>query len=86
MPDHVVEVMKRSVNRRWELAGLRLGFEEDIDAFIGDKVDMGPFQLGYRSLSREHGPSVAAERMGLESPVRQMVPENSSEAESPGTK
>lgn len=85
MPDDVVEVMKRSVNRRWELAGLRLGIEEDIDAFIDDKVDMGPFQLEYRTLSREHGPSVAAERMGLESAVRQMVPESSSEVESPGT-
>jgi len=85
MPDDVVEVMKRSVNRRRELAGLRLGIEEDSDAFIDDKVDRGPFQFEYRTLSREHGPSVAAERMGLESPVRQMVPEHSSEAEIPGT-
>jgi enoyl-CoA hydratase/carnithine racemase len=85
MPDDVVEVMKRSVNRRWELAGLRLGIEEDIDAFIDDKVDMQPFQLEYRTLSREHGPSVAAERMGLDAPVRQMVPESSSEGESSGT-
>lgn len=65
MPDDVVAYMKQSVNRRWELAGLRTGIEHDIDAFVDDKVHMGPFQAQYRRLSRELGPSVARERMGL---------------------
>jgi enoyl-CoA hydratase/carnithine racemase len=65
MPDQVVQVMKRSINRRWELAGFRTGIEEDVRRFVTDKVHMGPFQTEYRRLTQEFGPRVARERLGM---------------------
>jgi enoyl-CoA hydratase len=68
MPDDVVAVMKRSVNRRWELAGLRTGIEDDVEAFVEDKLHMGPYQAEYRRLSREIGPRAARERLDRDPP------------------
>ena len=63
MPDNVVAKMKRSVNRRWELAGLVEGINEDVAGFVEDKVNMGPVQAEFRRLAREVGVGEAARRM-----------------------
>ena len=63
MPDNVVAKMKRSVNRRWELAGLVEGINEDVAGFVEDKVNMGPVQAEFRRLAREVGVGEAVRRM-----------------------
>ncbi|MGH8428839.1 MAG: hypothetical protein ACREUF_00390, partial [Solimonas sp.] len=65
MPDDVTAKMKRSVNRRWELAGLVAGIEEDVAGFVADKANMGPTQRAFRQLSREVGFKEAMVRLGI---------------------
>lgn len=66
MPDDVAARMKRSVNRRWELAGLVAGIEEDVVGFVDDKANMGPAQKAFRQLSREVGFKEAMVRLGID--------------------
>jgi enoyl-CoA hydratase/carnithine racemase len=66
MPDGVVRIIKRSVNSRWEQAGLVAGIERDIDAFVENKVFQGPVQAEYRRLAREIGGRAALERLGID--------------------
>lgn len=63
MPDSVVATMKRSVNRRWEHAGLVEGINEDVAGFVEDKVNMGPVQTEFRRLAREVGVGEAVRRI-----------------------
>ena len=73
MPDSVVASMKRSVNRRWESAGMVAGIEQDIEAFVEDKVRMGPFQKEFRRLLLEVGGDAPMEQMGINLNVRGVV-------------
>ena len=57
--------MKQTANRRWELAGFLTGVEAGIEAFVEDKMHMGPFQAEYRRLSRDVGASAARQQLGL---------------------
>ena len=71
MPDKVIATLKRSVNRRWELAGMVAGIEEDVEQFVRDKIDMGPIQREFRRLARDHGVAEAISRMGIELGLRE---------------
>ena len=73
MPDSVVSSMKRSVNHRWEMAGMVAGIEQDIEAFVEDKVRMGPFQKEFRRLLLEVGGDAPMEQMGIDLNVRGIV-------------
>jgi len=70
MPDDVVTTMKRSVNARWELAGLVAGIERDVSGFVENKVHQGPFQIEYRRLARELGVRAALEKLGIDLGLR----------------
>jgi enoyl-CoA hydratase/carnithine racemase len=71
MPDDVVPVIKRSINARWESAGIVAGVERDIDGFVHNKVYQGPFQVEYRRLAREIGVRAAMERLGIDLGLRE---------------
>lgn len=71
MPDQVVATMKRSVNRRWELAGLITGVEEDVEQFVRDKLNMGADQRRFRELLAEHGMEEAIRRLELDLGLRE---------------
>lgn len=65
MPERVIENMKRSVNHRWELAGVLSSIEADMQAFIKDKLPQSDFLKRYSSLAREKGGGLAAQEMGV---------------------
>lgn len=71
MPDSVVAKMKRSVNCRWELAGMVSGVEEDVDQFVRDKMNMGPRQQEFRRLLLEVGVKEAIARLGIDLGLRE---------------
>lgn len=73
MPDSVVASMKRSVNRRWESAGMVAGIEQDVEAFVEDKIRMGPFQKEFRRLLREVGGDEPMEKLGINLNVRGII-------------
>jgi enoyl-CoA hydratase len=66
MPDDSVQVMKRSINYRWEVAGLAMAIGRDLDGFVQNKLAMGPVQTEFRKLSREIGSRAAIERLGID--------------------
>lgn len=71
MPDSVVAKMKRSVNRRWELAGVITGVEDDVDNFVRDKLSMGQTQQEFRKLVVEYGVEEAIVRLGIDLGLRE---------------
>jgi enoyl-CoA hydratase len=70
MPDDVVQIVKRSVNARWEQAGIVGGITRDVEGFVENKVHQGPFQVEYRRLAREIGVRAAMERLGIDLGLR----------------
>ncbi|MGW4033765.1 enoyl-CoA hydratase/isomerase family protein [Streptomyces sp. NPDC004838] len=70
MPDDVVATMKRSVNRRWELAGIQAELEHGVDGFIQDKTNMGPFQRRLRETIAEVGVEEALKRLDIDLGLR----------------
>ncbi len=66
MPDGAVHTMKRSINVRWELAGIVAGVEDGIRGFVENKVQMGPVQAEFRRLSREIGSGAALRQLGID--------------------
>lgn len=73
MPDSVVATMKRSVNWRWEAAGVVAGVEQDIANFVDDKIHMGPTQKEFRRLAMEVGGDAPMEQLGINLNVKGVV-------------
>ncbi|MGW6457910.1 enoyl-CoA hydratase/isomerase family protein [Streptomyces sp. NPDC055078] len=70
MPDEVVATMKRSVNRRWELAGIQAELEHGVDGYVQDKLTMRPFQRRLRETIAEVGVEEALKRLDIDLGLR----------------
>lgn len=70
MPDDVVSTMKRSVNRRWELAGFEAEVEHGVDGYVHDKLNMSPFQRRLRETIAQVGVEEALRRLDIDLGLR----------------
>lgn len=71
MPEGVVAQMKRSVNRRWEVAGVVTEVEAGLDAFVQDKLVMSEFQKAFRELVAQLGVRPAIAHLGIDLGLRE---------------
>ncbi|MCL4697647.1 MAG: enoyl-CoA hydratase/isomerase family protein, partial [Burkholderiaceae bacterium] len=70
MPERVVAQMKRSVNRRWELAGVVSGVQHDLSRFVDDKAAMSDFQRRVRERLLGAGGEAALDELGIDLQLR----------------